>query len=171
MKKKRIIIAIITFMLCLCSCKNVVAANYTDINISNNTFKSYMSYKALSKSNSAQNKLQSKCVTDEDGFRRCVDRYVIAVGSGVGGQVGDCVDLLLANDQIICCVIGDYKNDKHTDSANLVSINGCCAEFIVDTDVLRKDIKTRGDVSYGYPGWDSPVINIRRYVFNCLGGN
>ncbi len=148
---------------------------YVDIYMSANRFKSYMSYKAITKTDSPQYFLQEMCVTDNDGFRRCADRYVIAVGHGVGGQVGDCVDLVVANGQIIYCVIGDYKANKYTDKSNLTGVNGCCSEFIVDSKLLRRDIKNRGNIGCGYYGWDSPVLFIRRYNINYLlldlGGN
>lgn len=141
---------------------------YVDIYMSANRFKSYMSYKAITRVDSPQHLLQEICVTDADGFRKCADRYVIAVGHGVGGQVGDCVDLILANGQVIYCVIGDYKANQHTDAANLTGKNGCCSEFIVDSSLLRKDIKNRGNIGCGYIGWDSPVLLIRRYNINYL---
>ena len=143
---------------------------YTDIYMGSNDFKSYMSYKAITKSDSPQYMLQELCSTDMDGFRKCADRYVIAVGHGVGGQVGDCVDLILANGEVIYCVIGDYKQNKHTDKANLTGKNGCCSEFIVDVNRLREDIKKGGNIECGYAGWDSPVLYIRRYNINYLGG-
>ena len=141
---------------------------YVDIYVTANRFKSYMSYKAITKTDSPQYLLQEICITDADGFRRCADRYVIAVGSGVGGQVGDCVDLMLANGQIIYCVIGDYKANKYTDAVNITGKNGCCSEFIVDPSVLRRDIKYRGNIGCGYSGWESPVVFIRRYNINYL---
>ena len=141
---------------------------YVDIYMSANKFKSYMSYRAITKADSPQNLLQEMCTTDADGFRKCADRYVIAVGHGVGGQVGDCVDLILTNGQVIYCVIGDYKSDRFTDAVNLTGVNGCCSEFIVDTKKLKRDIKYRGNVGYGYVGWDSPVLFIRRYSINYL---
>lgn len=196
--KKRIIIPIIVFIVTLIIClfyfKTAHAADestyedinisvshestpipYVDIYMSANRFKSYMSYKAITKKSSPQYALQQLCGTDADGFRKCADRYVIAVGSGVGGRVGDCVDLILANGQVIYCVIGDYKGNQHTDAANLTGKNGCCSEFIVDTALLRPDIKAGGNVGFGYVGWDSPVALIRRYGTNYLnltiGGN
>lgn len=142
---------------------------YVDYYVSKtNGFKSYMSYRAITKVDSPQYLLQEICGTDADGFRKCADRYVIAVGSGVGGQVGDCVDLILKNGQVIYCVIGDYKSNKYTDAANLTGFNGCCSEFIVDPTTLRRDIKYRGNIGCGYVGWDSPVLVIRRYSINYL---
>lgn len=146
-----------------------IPAPYVDVAISTtNGFKSYMGHKAITKEDSPQHMLQEMCNTDGDGFRKCGDRYVIAVGTGVGGQVGDCVDLILGNGQIINCVIGDYKDNKHTDATNLVGKNGCCSEFIVDTAKLRKDIKLGGHVECGYTNWNSPVSVIRRYNINFL---
>ena len=146
-----------------------VPAPYIDINVNtNNGFKSYMGYKAITKTDSPQYMLQELCSTDVDGFRKCGGRYVIAVGTGVGGQVGDCVDLILTDGQVINCVIGDYKSNKHTDATNLIGKNGCCSEFIVDTALLRKDIKLGGHVECGYKHWSNPVTIIRRYNINFL---
>ena len=145
---------------------------HVDITVGENNFKSYMDYKTLSKTESPQYRLQRICKTNSDGLRTCAGRYVIAVGNGVGGQVGDCVDLILANGETIPCVIGDYKANKHTDVTNLIGSNGCCSEFIVDVNILRRDMKIRGNIGCGYAGWDSPVLIIRRYNnCNCLGGN
>ena len=186
--RNKILIAIAVFIIVafFASCRMVAASevtttgkinisinelSYTDIAVNNiSGFKSYMGYKSITKTSSPQYVLQQFCTTDKDGFRRCNDKYVIAVGSGVGGRVGDVVDLVLQNGQVIECVIGDYKDNKHTDAANLICKNGCCSEFIVDMSALRNDIKTLGNVSCGYPGWNSPVAVIRRYVMNYLGG-
>jgi len=173
LKKILTIIILTSFIFCMFFGKKTLALetpSYTDITMSANNFKSYMNYRAIRNKTSAQYKLQQLCTTDLDGFRRCANRYVIAVGSGVGGQVGDCVDLILENGQVICCVIGDYKGDKHTDAINLTGKNGCCAEFIVDTFVLKRDIKLKGNIGLAYPGWESPVATLRRYDINCLGG-
>ena len=155
--------------------EDITPIPFTDVQMTENSFKSYMGYKSLTSMDSPQHMLQELCTTDIDGFRRCADRYVIAVGNGVGGQVGDCVDLFLQNGQVIYCVIGDYKKNVHTDAANITGKNGCCSEFIVDANLLREDMKSRGNIGCGYFGWDSPVMFIRRYNINYLsldlGGN
>ena len=183
---KKIMAAIIVLTLCLSFNHNVFAEEETltievvhdsapipfkDIYVTSNNFKSYMSYKAISDIDSPQYLLQELCSTDADGFRKCADRYVVAVGRGVGGQIGDCIDLFLSNGQVIYCVIGDYKDNKHTDAANFTGRNGCCSEFIVDANLLRKDLKSNGDIGCGYHGWDSPVLFIRRYNRNYLTDN
>ena len=172
--KKKIITTIVILFGCMFFFDNTALAAetpapYIDINVNTtNGFKSYMGYKAITKTDSPQHLLQELCDTDGDGFRKCGGRYVVAVGRGVGGQVGDCIDLILTDGQIINCVIGDYKDNKHTDTSNLIGKNGCCSEFIVDTSSLRKDIKLAGHVEYGYKNWSSPVSIIRRYNINFL---
>lgn len=144
---------------------------YEDVRIPNNKFKSFMSYESLTKKESKQYMLQQMCNTDELGLRNYFGRYVIAVGSGVGGEVGDLVDILLENGTIIPCVIGDYKSDVHTDKNNLTGLDGSSTEFIVDTKTLYPIARKMGDTSYCHDDWNSPVITIRKYKINIFGGN
>ena len=138
--------------------------NFSDILIPPTTgFKSYMSYAAITKKSSPQYALQQLCVTDSLGLRRYNDRYVIAVGTGVGGQVGTCVDLILENGTVIPCVIGEYKATQHTDATNLISGNGCVSEFLIDNNSLYGPAKRAGDISACFPEWASRVVIIRRY--------
>lgn len=142
-----------------------------DIAMPNNTgFKSYMSYKTLSKESSPQYKLQEMCSTDENGIRNYYGRYAIAIGSGANCKVGDYVDLILANGEVIRCVVGDFKANIHTDETNLIGNNGCCSEFIVDTSELNSQAKIRGDMSYCNEVWNSPVVYIRKYNLNIVEG-
>lgn len=144
---------------------NVKAEIKTSVN-ADSSFKSYMSYKAITKKDSPQYKLQECCTTDNDGFRKIYDLYVIAVGTGVGGRVGSFIDITLDNGIVISGIIGDYKNKSHTDSSNLISGNGCCCEFLVDTSSLNDDVKYHGDVSYLHNGWDGNVKDITVYDSN-----
>ena len=137
---------------------------YVDIAIPLTTgFKSYMSYKAITKKNSPQYMLQQNCTTDELGLRKFGNRYVIAVGTGVGGHVGTNVDLILENGVAIPCVIGEYKAAIHTDATNLISGNGCVSEFLVDQSALYGPAKSSGNISACNPLWASRVVTIRRY--------
>lgn len=135
-------------------------------------FKSYMSYKSITNKSSMQYKLQQLCDTNKDGFRMVCNRYVIAVGTGIEGNIGDFIDVYLENGCYIPCVIGDIKAPKHTDKTNIITKNNCCSEFIVSKKDLKPVVKKRGDVSYANIGWDSPVKTIRRYEINIFtGGN
>lgn len=138
--------------------------NFSDILIPPTTgFKSYMSYTAITKKSSPQYALQQLCTTDALGLRKYNDRYVIAVGTGVGGQVGTYIDLILENGIVIPCVIGEYKAVAHTDATNLISGNGCVSEFLIDSGSLYGPAKRAGDISACCPEWASRVVIIRRY--------
>ena len=71
-------------------------------------------------------------------------------------------NLVLDNGTIIECILGDAKSDRHTDVTNSIALDGSVAEFIVDTN-LNSASKYRGDASYSYEGWDSPVAKVIVY--------
>lgn len=127
-------------------------------------FKSYMGYKSFNTS-SNQYRLQQEATTDtETGLRMINDRYIVAVGSGVGTYIGQYFDLVLENGTVIPCVMGDQKADCHTDGSNLITVHSnCCSEFIVDTSMLNETAKQMGDISYIYNEWQSPVDTIIVY--------
>lgn len=138
----------------------------------NSTFKSYMPYKAFSKS-SKQYLLQQYATTDENGFRRINDYYIVAVGTHYFEDINTCIgtyiDIVLENGEVIKCIVGDIKADEHTDSANIVTLhNGCVSEFIVNTKVLDTKVKRTGDVSYLKEEWMSPVEKIVVYERNVF---
>lgn len=144
--------------------QQIINGNYVDILLPPTTgFKSYMSYTAITKKTSPQYILQQSCITDQLGLRKINDRYVIAVGTAVGGHIGTYVDLILENGVIIPCVIGDYKAAIHTDATNLVGGNGCASEFLIDKGSLFAPAKQAGDISVCCPEWASRVVIIRRY--------
>ena len=123
-------------------------------------FKSYMSYKAITKKDSNQYKLQQMAHTDYQGFRVYEGRYTVALGTGVGAKVGQFVDIVLQNGTHIPAVVGDIKSDKDTDESNIFCNNGCCTELIVENEILISSVKISGDCSYANPDWQSPVVAI-----------
>ena len=174
------VLFLVVFLLCLNCCKLTVSADegftkflqeiqpeeitcieYTVPEYSG--FKSYMSYKLFSKK-TLQYKLQQIGTTDDHGFRRIGEYYVIAVGNYFDVRIGQRVDLKLENGETIKCVIGDKKANKDTDKSNLFSKNDCLSEFIVDMKTLDKAVKERGDVSF-FPEeeWNSPVTKVLVY--------
>lgn len=125
-----------------------------------NGMKSYESFRALTRG--AQGRLQGRAVTNADGFRMIDDRYMIAIGTRFGARTGQYVDLTLANGTVINCVVGDIKNNAHTDATNTFSANHCCSEFIVDTSMIKASVRG-GDVSSYRSEWKSPVAQITVY--------
>lgn len=114
----------------------------------NDSFKSYMDYRTLSDKTSLQYDLQQQAYTDSTGIRMVDNRYLIAVGSYYTTEIGSYLDVIMNNGTVIQCILGDVKNDKHTDSTNRQNPNGSVIEFIVDIDVINLTVKKQGDISY-----------------------
>ena len=128
----------------------------TDIGI-DNSFKAYMDYRTITDTNSLQYQLQEEAWTDENGFRRYDDRYMIALGSFYTGDTcGRLFKVILDDGTIIDCITGDVKADIHTDDTNrFCHVNnelGCIVEFIVDTNNLLDEIKISGDCDKFFAG-------------------
>lgn len=136
----------------------------------NNGFKSFMPYTAITSKESKQYKLQKEyAYTGEYGIRKVDDRYCVAIGTAFNSQIGDYADLVLKNGTIIPVIISDIKADEHTDTNNIAtSSNGCVSEFVVDTNVLDKNIEKHGDVSSAKEEWDSEVVVIKVYEKNVF---
>lgn len=128
--------------------------NYTIEN--HNGFKAYMSYKTITDKTSFQYKLQKEAYTDEEGFRKFDNRYCVAIGTAFDVQVGQYFDAQLKDGTIIKCIVGDIKADCDTDKTNTFTSQGCCLEFIVETNTLNSTVKITGDCSNLYDEWDSP---------------
>lgn len=123
-------------------------------------FKSYMDYRNLGCY--LQKDLQDLASTDEYGFRRLDDRYMIAVGTAVSEGVGDYITLILENGTEIKCMVGDIKDDVDTQGNNIVTkANLCVSEFIVDTDTMDKGILRKGSISFAFEDWVSKVEYIK----------
>lgn len=128
-----------------------------DIPTCNTEFKTYMDYRCITDKTSAQYELQQFAWTDEDGFRRIGDDYIVAMGTYYAENVGDRFKVTLDTDNEITVIIGDIKQDIHTDyfnqytpiyDENGIFFSGNVLEFIVDTDVLPKVPRRLGTVSY-----------------------
>lgn len=115
----------------------------------NDSFKSYMDYRTLSDKTSLQYDLQQQAYTDSlTGIRMVNNRYLIAVGSYYTTEIGSYIDVIMNNGTVIQCVLGDVKNDNHTDLTNRQNPNGSVVEFIVDINTLNSVVKQQGDISY-----------------------
>lgn len=111
-------------------------------------FKSYMDYRCITNTESAQYKLQKDCYTDDNGLRVCDGYYVVALGTYYSSTVGDKFKITLDSGEELYCIVGDVKADCDTDKTNrYVPINGNIIEFIVDTRKLPKEVRWMGTVS------------------------
>lgn len=144
--------------------------NYRDYTVPiTSGFKSYMPYTAITNKASKQFKLQQMASTGTYGIRTVNNRYCVAIGTAFNAQVGTYFDLILANETVISCIVGDVKADKHTDSSNMVTVaSGCLTEFVIDNSALDKNAKRMGDISYCCDEWNSRVEKIRVYDKNVF---
>ena len=127
------------------------------------SFKTYMDYRAITNTRSEQWKLQQLAVTDENGFRKYDGKYMVAVGSYYAKSCGKELTVTLDTGQVIEVIVGDLKQDIHTDSTNrYVNHNGNILEFIVETSKLDSLSKKMGDVSYS--GLQGSIIKIEEEI-------
>lgn len=136
----------------------------------NDGFKSYMSYTTITSETSNQLKIQEEyAYTGKYGIRQADNRYCIALGTYFNIEIGQYVDLVLENGEIISCILAEVKADAHTDENNLFTVaNGCCSEFIIDSLELNSEAKKIGNISFCCEEWQSPVISVRVYEENIL---
>lgn len=126
--------------------------------------KTWENYTAISNRASKHYQLQQFCTTDEYGFRKLEDRYVVAIGTYFHAPVGAYIDILLENGTEIPAIVGDIKSDAHTDATNTYTIHTSCAtEFICDKSITRY---CRGDISDVFPEWESKATSIKVYDYN-----
>lgn len=138
--------------------------NYKIYNVPYAENKTWMPYTAITSRGSKQYKLQKKAYTGDYGIRMVNGRYCVAIGSHFECKIGQYFDLILANGEVIPCIMGDVKSNKHTDSANIVTIStNCLSEFIVDRNALNRNAKRDGDISSCCPEWESTVNQIKVY--------
>ena len=158
--------------------KNVSAGNFLDgtkvIKLPElegyNGGKTYEPYTTITSVNSWQYKLQQKAYTNEDGFRMINGRYMIATGSGVSHDIGRYIDIVLENGTVIPCVIGDAKDDSHTDQEFhiMTKKSHCVSEFLVDESVMNPDLLLSGNMSNYREEWNSKVVKFILYDKNFI---
>lgn len=119
------------------------------------SFKSYMSYKAITNTDSTQYKLQQDAWTDKNGLRRYGSDFMIAVGLPYA-NVGDRVLVTLDTENYFYAIVGDSKGDVWYHDCGK---GACVVEFIVDTPEMDETTRLMGDCSY-IDGFEGEVISI-----------
>ena len=141
----------------------------------NSSFKTWMSYKAVTDRMSSQYRyINTYGWSDEQGFMRSNrdefagiedDYYLIALGSYYGTQIGTKYRITLDTGKVFYGVLADCKDNKHTNITNqYVPHNKNIIEFIVNTSKLNKDVKVMGNANY-YEPLNGHVIKIERMDF------
>lgn len=134
-----------------------------------NSFKTYMDYRAITDHTSQQWKLQEKAYTDDNGLRKVGDYYCVALGSAFSSEIGAKFEITLEDGQTFKAILADQKADRHTDATNKYrqldngKIN--IVEFIVDTDKLENLPKAMGDISHISDGeFAGEIIEIKEII-------
>lgn len=123
----------------------------------NTTFKAFMGYHMITDKTSKQYEMQKEATTDEHGFRKYNDMYMIAVGSRYASECGKIFSVKLSTTKTIKCIVSDIKADENTDETNSYTLcvdkagNICydeigrpmvnVIEFIVDVNELDESIR------------------------------
>lgn len=130
--------------------------------------KCYENYECITDKSSRQYTLQQIAYTDDDGFRKIGDRYLVAIGTYFEAECGTLFDIILENGEKIPAMVGDIKADIHTDAWNVYSAGKCATEFMIDDSVMSKKLLDTGDVSYYRSEWRSKVKALYVYDENIL---
>ena len=129
------------------------------------SFKSYMSYKAITNTRSSQYKLQQDAYTDNYGLRKYKGYYMVALGTFYADKIGDVVRITLDSGDSFFAVVGDVKADCHTDGTNryypMSDGRKNVVEFIVDISSLDAKARKSGDIS-SIPTFSGNVTKIER---------
>lgn len=150
---------------------------YTPLGVPNinSSFKTWMSYKAVTNKNSQQYKfIHTYGWSDSQGFMRCAgekelgveqDYYLIALGSFYGTTIGTKYRITLDTGKVFYGVLADCKNDKHTNATNQYVIhNGNIVEFLVDKTKLNRKVKVMGNAN-AYEPLNGRVAKIEKMNF------
>lgn len=147
--------------------KTLVYREYGLPTKANGSFKSYMDYETITAPSSRQFALKRLAVTDENGFRRINGKYVVAMGTYYADRVGKEFKISLSTGQQIWVIIGDIKQDIHTDPKHqYIPRNGNIVEFIVDEDKLNADTLYHGDISYS--GIKGSIVKIEEVTYASI---
>lgn len=120
---------------------------------SNNTKKTWMPYTAITSQSSKQWHLRKLSYSDENGFRRFNEYYLVAMGTFYAKYIGQTFEITFEDGQTIKVMIGDVKSNAHTDATGCYAQDGSVLEFIVDKDKMGKD-EFYNEVMYTYGDFD-----------------
>ena len=138
-------------------------ATYTSLGVPNinSSFKTWMDYRTVTNTESDQYKLiKTYGWCDDYGFIRATgerdlgiddDYYIIALGSYYGTEIGTKYRITTDTGNVFYGVLGDLKDDRHTNSTHQYAGNNDVVEFIVDTRYLHKDVKKMGSAGVFEP--------------------
>lgn len=154
-----------------------ITVKYTPLGVPdiNSSFKTWMSYKAVTNKQSPQYQfINTYGWSDAEGFMRAnsepdlgvkQDYYMIALGSYYGTTIGTKYRITLDTGRVFYGVLSECKADVHTNSTNQYVVhNKNIVEFIVDTTKLNWLVKQRGSANVYMP-LNGSVAKVERMDF------
>lgn len=158
------------------ACEPKLTVKYTPLGVPSidSSFKTWMSYRAVTNRKSPQYKfIHTWGWVDSEGFMRCSgerglgieqDYYLIALGSYYGTTIGTKYKITLENGNYFYGALADCKADRHTNSTNQYAKNGDIVEFLVDTKILNKNVKKMGNANV-IPALKGRISSVERLDF------
>lgn len=150
---------------------------YTPLGVPNinSSFKTWMSYKAVTDKSSPQYKfIHTYGWADSEGFMRCYgesdfgidqDYYLIALGSYYGTKIGTKYRITLDTGRVFYGALADCKDNAHTNNTNqYVPHNKNIVEFLVDKSKLNANVKKMGSANVYMP-LNGSVVKIEKMNF------
>ena len=179
MKKLLKILLTITILVGSSIPANAAYMEYTSMNVPtwfNSSFKTYMDYRAVTNTRSAQYKfLHTWTYTDNEGFLRSHgerdlgitdDYYVVALGSYYGTEIGSRYRITTDMGKVFYAILGDCKADRHTNSTHQYAVrNKDIVEFVVDTRKLNKLVKRMGTANVYMP-LNGSITKIEKIIYH-----
>lgn len=114
-------------------------------------FKTYMYANAVTDTTSAQYQLISQAYVGDYGIMMVDGCYLVAMGTAYANYIGQKYQVTFETGQIIDVMIGDVKQDIHTDQYNSAgAANGDLLEFIVAQP--PEQVMIMGNYNAVFPG-------------------
>lgn len=114
-------------------------------------FKTYMYASAITNTASAQYQLISRAYVGDYGIMMIDGCYLVAMGTAYANYIGQRYQVTFETGQVINVIIGDVKQDIHTDQYNSAgAANGDLLEFIVAQP--PEQVALMGNYNVVFPG-------------------
>lgn len=169
---------LITLVILLFIPLNVNALNvkYTSMGVPNvnSSFKTWMDYRKVTNTRSAQYKFIRKWGwIDGQGFMRCSgerdlgitdDYYLIALGSYYGTTIGTKYRITTDNGNVFYGALADCKADCHTNATHQYASHKDVVEFIVYQPLLNRNVRRMGNANVYMP-LNGKIAKIERIDF------
>ena len=159
--------------------ESITKIDYDIPTIADTDFYGYMDYRKITDKTTPQYEMQQSAWTDWQGLRRYNNDYMVAMGSYYSDyEVGSRFEITLENDTVFTVILGDLKDDIHTDNKKMYTpvydnwqlVKANVIEFIVEKNQLSYDVKQLGTIS-GYEEFNGNIVSIKKLINNNNNNN